>query len=139
MRSQEPGAKNHHLAEEQAEGRRPGDEQRREQQERARDGRPAERALPDHREVGRAVELRQRACGEERDRLGERVIGHVQQRPENRRLPAETDPDSHDPDVLDAGVRQQPLEIPLDQDEGHRDEHRQQAKREQEAAGEVGT
>ena len=47
MRSQKPRPKNHHLAEEQAEGRRPGDEQRREQQERARDRRPAQRAVPD--------------------------------------------------------------------------------------------
>ena len=46
MRSQKPRAKNHHLAEEQAEGRRPGDEQRPEQQERARDGRPASVPCP---------------------------------------------------------------------------------------------
>ena len=48
--------------------------------------------VPDHREVGRAVELRQRSRGEERHRLGERVIGHVQQRAEDRRLAAQTDP-----------------------------------------------
>ncbi len=87
-------------------------------------------------EVGRAVELRERAGRKERDRLGERVIGHVQNRAEGARLAAEPDPHGHDAHVLDARIGQQPLQVPLDQDERRGHEHREQPERQQQAAGE---
>ena len=89
VRTDEPGLQDRHLAAEEAEGRRSRHHQRGEQQEAARDGRAAERASADLVEVRGAVQLGERPGREERDRLGERVVGHVQERAERRRLPAQ--------------------------------------------------
>ena len=137
VRTEEPGLQDRHLAPEEAEGRRARHHQRGEQQQAARDGRAAERAPADRVEVGGAVELRERPRGEERDRLGERVVGHVEERPEGGRLPAQAEPDRHDPHVLDARVGEQALEVPLDQDERCRDEHGGEPQAEQQPAREL--
>ena len=64
------------------------------------------------------------------------MIGHVQQRPQDTRLAADPDAHGHDADVLDARIGQQPLQIPLDQDERHGDEHGQQTELQQQVTGE---
>ena len=46
---------------------------------------------------------------------------------------AESDANGHDADMLDARIGQEPFEVPLNQDERHRDEHREQAQRQQQA------
>ncbi len=109
------------LAPEEAEGRRAGHHQRREEQQAARHRGPAERAPADLVEVGGTVELGEGPRGEERDRLRERVVRHVEQCSEHGRLAAQPEPNCHDPHVLDARVREEALEVPLDEDERCRD------------------
>ena len=86
---------------------------------------------PDDPHVARAVAGDGRAGGEEREGLGDAVVDHVQQRTVGPDGAAEAEAERHDPDVLDAVVAEQALEVVLDQDERRRHDDRDEAEDEQ--------
>jgi hypothetical protein len=59
------------------------------------------------------------------------VVDDVQERAVHPQPPAEGEPQRDDPDVLDAAVAEQPLQIVLGDDERGRDDHGEQAEDEQ--------
>ena len=118
------------LAHEDRERRHAGERQRREHEERRADRRHGEQA-PDDPHVARAVAGDGRAGDEEREGLGDAVVHHVQQRAVGPDGAAEAEPERDDPDVLDAVVAEQALEVVLDQDERRRHDDRDEAEDEQ--------
>src|ERR1019366_9215619 len=121
------GAQHHELAHEDRERRHAGERQRRQHEERRADRRHGEQA-PDDMYVTRAVASDGRAGGEEREGLGDAVVHHVQQRTVGTDGAAEAETERHDPDVLNAVVAKEALDVLLNQDERRRHDDRSEAE-----------
>ena len=74
------------------------------------------------------------AGAEEQQRLGHRVIRHVQHQRQRAELAADAERGHHDAGVIDGVIGQQAPEVLLHQNERHRDAHRQQSEQKQQAA-----
>ena len=79
----------------------------------------------------------ERAGRHEQRRLGDGVVEHVERRGEERERTADADGEGHDAHVLDGGVRQEPLEVVLDEHERDGDDDRERAEAEEQIRREV--
>ena len=131
----EPGAHDGELAEEQAEGRRPGDGDGARKPKRALRGKAAADAA-DMLDVLGAVGAHHVAGPEEHERLVQRVIEHVVERTGDAQGAAEAEAERDHAHMLDARVRHQPLDPALLHDEKGADQQRQDAERDQRQLGE---
>ena len=131
-----PGAKERELRDEQAERRQADDGQhaRREQSSGPRHGLEQARDADDFRGP---VALQHAAGEEERHRLRQRVVEHVQHRGEGPQR-AERQPHANQPGVLDARVRQHPLVVALNDETERPDAQREQPHRDEQIACEAG-
>src|SRR5207247_8619057 len=72
------------------------------------------------------------AGAEEQQRLGDRVKHHVKQHPDWTKNTAKSETEDHDSAMIDAGIREQPPEATLDQDEWHGNADRKQPEQHEE-------
>ena len=119
------------LGHEDGEGRHPGDGEGPKEKQQPGSGHRLDR-VADARHLGGAVALGEITGDEEQQRLGHGVIEQVQQPGVEAERAAEANRRGDQADVLHAAVGQQPLQVALHQDEGHRDDDREEAEAEQE-------
>ena len=133
----EAGAEDHHLADEQSERRQPDEGQHRRQERRA-GPRHAAHQPADGRDLGRPVRGADAARDQKASRLGQGMVGDVQERTGGAQGSAEAEPEADETDVLDTRVREHALVVGRGPQEcrGHGDG--QHAERKQDAAREAG-
>ena len=83
----------------------------------------------------RALDLRDVADGKEDRRLGQAVIGHVQQAGEVGERPAHAEGEGDDPHVLDGRVGEHALDVVAPVQHERREQHGEQAERHHQRAG----
>ena len=118
------------LAREGRERWRPGDREGAEHEAKRGERSDLDRAA-ESRQAQRAVTLTQGARDHEEGRLCERVVEHMERGGKERKRSADPHGQRDDAHVLDRGIRQQPLEVVLDQHERYRHEDRKSADAEQ--------
>ncbi len=121
----------HELALEQAEGRCADDGERAHQKHRAGERHGMDDAFLDVLKVVRFVVLIDIAGAQEEERFGNGVIRHVQHESERAQRAANSECGNHDARVLNARVRKEPAEPPLDQNERNGDSHGEHAEQDQ--------